>query len=1043
MADNTFMLLLSISYFYYICIALVKNLLDYSHFLVNTHYIFFNRKIFLEMKKRGLLIFLMGLVWTYLFSTTPAFLTTPTNQSKVSSSNQTFRWVTNESLNRHELKIHNCTYDAGAYKDSLKLNEYELFRKESIGINLELSGLAGAQGNPAQNISCSKSINKLNGHSAFGSVSYWNILQQFPDPKYPDYGGITQISNETYALVQKNNVYYVDFVFDTGKSTGDPNSPQRINLSSNSNIEGITYDPINKKLYLANEKSPIALYEVNGNSSTANQSFDLAKAATKWGISNVTGLFHLSQDVKLSGTKTSNNMLVLSSESNVIIETDMNGNEISRLSLKKGGANGTIETALSRASGVAYFNGSIYIVTMSDLSRGIDAYIYWFRNQNHKNPKANLGSSVFSKSSISGDSYSGVSGNLFKNDKTYCWQVISTDKERDDVSSSIFAFQVGNPISGCTDSEACNYKPDATEDDNTCEYITCETKITAVTSPSIGNKFYQGGSISIRWADNLSENVRIKIITGNTTSTIINSTPSDGQYTFNIPENFTPSTNYRIIVESTISIEKIKFSNYFTIAQKQYIRVYSPAQQSIIYKESDKISITWEHNVTGTFNISLYRGNSLVRSVTNNRSGINYDYSLPYLEDGTNYRFLVKSNNTNITAYSAYFQIKNIIPPDEPYINLTAPSANAKYKVGDYISVKWNDNLTEPVDIFLFKGATTYVKQIGENVSGNSYTYKLDNLKEAADYNIYIRSSKNISIFDKGANFSLTNKDISVVSPYEGNFYKPWGNVTAIWTDSTSDFVKIELFKGSKLARTLEKKIANTGRYDFSAPSLPYSADYNVVVTSIENPTKKGKSGNFSIEPLSGISNVKMSQSVLGTDLKYKKGENFRLTWNDNLPKKVYINLLKDHKWVKGFGLTISDGIENLAIPNDIPNGDNYQIIVIYAGDQRVYKFSKVFSITSSNGKSAANNEGTDNLNIYPNPTTGMLNVDIPEILRNSQQSLQLVLSDATGRTIITKEYYGLMEKRVPIDLSNYVSGFYFIQLRNSSISYNGKINLK
>ena len=77
------------------------------------------------------------------------------------------------------------------------------------------------------------------------------------------------------------------------------------------------------------------------------------------------------------------------------------------------------------------------------------------------------------------------------------------------------------------------------------------------------------------------------------------------------------------------------------------------------------------------------------------------------------------------------------------------------------------------------------------------------------------------------------------------------------------------------------------------------------------------------------------------------------------------------------------------------------------------------------------------NISIYPNPTSGEVNIIINNEL---QQNTILEIKNATGKIILTKE---LTTKNSVIDMSKFSVGIYFIVIKNDSYIYREKIILK
>jgi YD repeat-containing protein len=73
---------------------------------------------------------------------------------------------------------------------------------------------------------------------------------------------------------------------------------------------------------------------------------------------------------------------------------------------------------------------------------------------------------------------------------------------------------------------------------------------------------------------------------------------------------------------------------------------------------------------------------------------------------------------------------------------------------------------------------------------------------------------------------------------------------------------------------------------------------------------------------------------------------------------------------------------------------------------------------------------------IYPNPTQGLLEIEVPEDSENNFE-IQIIVTDINGRVIVNKSKEPL---RTTIDLSNQPGGFYTLTLKKGQISSKWKI---
>lgn len=104
--------------------------------------------------------------------------------------------------------------------------------------------------------------------------------------------------------------------------------------------------------------------------------------------------------------------------------------------------------------------------------------------------------------------------------------------------------------------------------DVSAEFAIVEKKVIQMTAPQGGETLQAGSSFTIEWTDNISENVIIELYKrGNYTYTIAESTPSDGEFFWQIPTNLPSGNDYRIKIRSSETAILFDFSENFTILQ--------------------------------------------------------------------------------------------------------------------------------------------------------------------------------------------------------------------------------------------------------------------------------------------------------------------------------------------------------------------------------------------------------------------------------------------------------------------------------------------
>lgn len=119
-------------------------------------------------------------------------------------------------------------------------------------------------------------------------------------------------------------------------------------------------------------------------------------------------------------------------------------------------------------------------------------------------------------------------------------------------------------------------------------------------------------------------------------------------------------------------------------------------------------------------------------------------------------------------------------------------------------------------------------------------------------------------------------------------------------------------------------------------------------------------------------------------------------------------------------GKIIQGGIANKYVPTE--NGD-YTVIVTNSYDCEGESKPYTVAITFLNEESIAKN-----VNIYPNPSSGVYNLNLSNYFGN----VQLSVTDAAGREVYSRKHKNVNDKLTcTIDISDYANGQYFVNIRN------------
>lgn len=415
------------------------------------------------MKSLALSIFI--LLWSFTLSAQADIdLLFPQNGSD-QSNNPTFIWNSSgASFISYQVVIFSC-----AYESSIDLSAYSPENNVSGG-SCEYSGLAVSPVDSASFITVDNGAATseiLNDSGVdLGGLAFTGLAAS-------DLEGISHLYNNYYVLVEEDlgSVIYFYYDYSSNQQTftaSDVSVEYISSVASNSfGMEGVTYNPLSNKIYAVKEKFPMTILEwdapVFSTSNTTitglNNPFDLqAKAVNEYQITDVSGLFHLNQSSDLSGTETGSHILLLSQESKLVLEIDLQGNEISRLEIPQ----------INQAEGIGFKEGKIYIV--SEANGGQSCSFDIFSNPDYQPPKPDA-SNTLNAYTTTNTNFQFPNG-TFQSGEHYCWQVIGTDLSGNQVESPVFSFDMAS-VGGCTDPNACNYDVNASTDDGSCEYSSC------------------------------------------------------------------------------------------------------------------------------------------------------------------------------------------------------------------------------------------------------------------------------------------------------------------------------------------------------------------------------------------------------------------------------------------------------------------------------------------------------------------------------------------------------------------------------------------
>ncbi|HDS1737906.1 MULTISPECIES: SdiA-regulated domain-containing protein [Pseudomonas] len=193
------------------------------------------------------------------------------------------------------------------------------------------------------------------------------ILRRVPLTGFGDPEAVEYIGPNTFVITDERQQRLIRVRLDDDTLFLDANDAEQltlgIGLNGNKGFEGLAYDSVGKRLFVAKERDPMVIYEVHG--------FPHESPEQPYAV-------HVVQDRKrdsrlfvrdlssLQFDERSGHLLALSDESRLVVELDVTGKPLSTLSLNKGYQG--LQKNVPQAEGIAMDDaGTIYLVSEPNL----------------------------------------------------------------------------------------------------------------------------------------------------------------------------------------------------------------------------------------------------------------------------------------------------------------------------------------------------------------------------------------------------------------------------------------------------------------------------------------------------------------------------------------------------------------------------------------------------------------------------------------------------------------------------------------------------
>ncbi|WP_438300072.1 SdiA-regulated domain-containing protein [Pseudomonas sp. NMS19W] len=193
------------------------------------------------------------------------------------------------------------------------------------------------------------------------------ILRRVALIGFGDAEAVEFISADTYVISDERQQRLIKIHLEQGTTYLDAADAEQmtlgVHMSGNKGFEGLAYDSVGKRLFVAKERDPMLIYEVHG-----FPHFNPEKSYAVHVINNPkrdAGMF-VRDLSSLQYDERSGHLLALSDESRLILELDVDGRPLSTMSLS-GGRQGLKKT-VPQAEGIAMDDdGTLYLVSEPNL----------------------------------------------------------------------------------------------------------------------------------------------------------------------------------------------------------------------------------------------------------------------------------------------------------------------------------------------------------------------------------------------------------------------------------------------------------------------------------------------------------------------------------------------------------------------------------------------------------------------------------------------------------------------------------------------------
>jgi len=368
-----------------------------------------------------------------------------------------------------------------------------------------------------------------------------------------------------------------------------------------------------------------------------------------------------------------------------------------------------------------------------------------------------------------------------------------------------------------------------------------------------------------------------------------------------------------------------------------YINITSPNDGSTHYK-NEGYNIQWTSEDAGSrVKIELCRYQNVIYTIDSDaQNSGSYYWIVPSYVSGSDYYIKITS-----LSYPEIFDESTVFSIEYQYIKIITPTYSSIYYKGENCVIQWNSALySSDVNIELYYGGN-YIT-LANTKNDGIYIWEVPKvLVSRSDYRIKIESDYGSYIYHTSPYFTITERDINVISPDSEDVFRTEDTCQIKWTGGVSGgYVKIELYDYENYWYIIWTE--NDGSYSLEISSNYHSSyNYRLKITSDSDSNNYDYSDVFTIKK--EYINV---YNIYNGEVLYK-GKSKVIQWSqENAGTYVDISLYKDGEYfLTIYSNSRNDGYQNWEIPRNIPVGNNYQIKISSVSVDDLYDFTSEFII--------------------------------------------------------------------------------------------------